>query len=273
MTYFGFLTIFLVLPLGAILLLTWKDIRRGRRLPAILDTWPAWMAVMLHVVIAVIYTTPWDNYLVATGVWYYPLERVTGLNLGWVPIEEYTFFVLQSLLTGFWLLFLAKRIRLPDNPVLPRTGLRIGVILFLSVFLIAGILILVSGYNQGTYTALILVWALPPIMIQVGWGGQILWQYRRLVLTTLISVTLYLAVTDSLAIGLGIWTIDPNQSFNWFIFGLLPVEEFIFFVVTNTLLTFGITLALAKPSLQQFARLKARLRGERVQKGIPSVNS
>jgi lycopene cyclase domain-containing protein len=273
MTYFGFLIIFLVVPLGAILLLTWYDLRRRRRLPAVLDTWPAWMAVLLHVVIAVIYTTPWDNYLVATGVWYYPLERVTGLKLGWVPIEEYTFFVLQSLLTGFWLLFLAKRIHLPVGPIQARTGFRVGVILFLGILVIAGIVILTSGYAPGTYAALILVWALPPIMIQVGWGGHILWQYRKLVLTALISVTFYLAVVDSFAISQGIWTIDPNQSFHWFIFGKLPIEEFIFFVVTNTLLTFGVTLALAKPSLEQFARFRARLRGEQVQKSIRSVNS
>jgi hypothetical protein len=41
--------------------------------------------------------------------------------------------------------------------------------------------------------------------------------------------------------------------------GVLPVEEFIFFLVTNTLLVFGITLALARPSLEQFARLRQRL--------------
>jgi lycopene cyclase domain-containing protein len=59
-------------------------------------------------VIAVVYTTPWDNYLVATGVWWYDPQLVTGLVLGWVPIEEYTFFIVQPILAGLWLLMLMR---------------------------------------------------------------------------------------------------------------------------------------------------------------------
>ena len=63
----------------------------------------------MHVLLAVVYTTPWDNYLVATGVWYYDPQLVSGIVLGWVPIEEYTFFVLQTILTSLVLLFVARR--------------------------------------------------------------------------------------------------------------------------------------------------------------------
>lgn len=260
MTYFGFLAIFLGVPLLLVTFLTWRDRRQGRRLPAALDTWPAWGAVLLHVVIAVVYTTPWDNYLVATGVWYYDPARVTGINLGWVPIEEYTFFVLQSLLTGFTLLYVARRMKLSTDPVPPRVGLRVGTVFVLGLLVLAGVWILASGWQPGTYLALILVWALPPIMIQLGWGAHILWQYGKLVFPVLVGMTLYLSFSDLLAIGSGVWMIDPQQSTEIFLLNILPVEEFIFFLVTNTLLTFGITLALAKPSLEQFARLRAILR-------------
>lgn len=50
--------------------------------------------------IALIYTTPWDNYLVASGVWFYDPARVWNIILGWVPLEEYIFFILQTILTG-----------------------------------------------------------------------------------------------------------------------------------------------------------------------------
>ena len=66
-------------------------------------------------IIALLYTTPWDNYLVATGVWWYDPALVTGLTLGWVPIEEYTFFILQTLLAGLWLAFLARRLEFKDQ--------------------------------------------------------------------------------------------------------------------------------------------------------------
>ena len=110
MTYFGFLARFLLIPLGIMALLLWRDRGRDVGLPVHLRNFPGWAVILLHVAVAVIYTTPWDNYLVATGVWWYDPALVTGVTLGWVPIEEYTFFVLQTLLTGMWLLWLAPRL-------------------------------------------------------------------------------------------------------------------------------------------------------------------
>ena len=68
-----------------------------------------WIAIGIHILLALIYTTPWDNYLVATGVWYYNPQLVTGIVFGYVPIEEYTFFVLETLFAGLWWWFLARR--------------------------------------------------------------------------------------------------------------------------------------------------------------------
>ncbi|MDX1617037.1 MAG: lycopene cyclase domain-containing protein, partial [Candidatus Promineifilaceae bacterium] len=100
MTYFGFLLRFLIVPILLLLGLTWFDRRQGRHLPARLSSWPVVPAIFIHVLIALLYTTPWDNYLVATEVWWYDPALVTGITLGWVPIEEYTFFVLQPIMTG-----------------------------------------------------------------------------------------------------------------------------------------------------------------------------
>ncbi len=107
MTYFGFLLLFLIIPLILCGGLTLRDWRRGVTLPDELQNTSAWLTVLAHVAVAVIYTTPWDNYLVATAVWWYDPALVTGITLGWVPLEEYTFFVLQTLLLGLWLLYLA----------------------------------------------------------------------------------------------------------------------------------------------------------------------
>lgn len=273
MTYFSFLAIFLVIPLLVVLGFYWWDERRGLSLPRVLRTWPAWGAILLHVVIAVLYTTPWDNYLVATGVWYYHPERVTGLTLGWVPIEEYTFFILQSLLAGFWLVFLARRIHLSEAQPPAMVGLRVSLLVLLGLLAATGVAILAKDWLPGTYLALILVWALPPIMIQIAWGGHILWQYRTLVLTAIASTTLYLSISDSLAIGSGVWTIAPGQSLEIYLGGVLPVEELIFFLVTNTLLVFGVTLALAKPSLEQFTHLRQRLGRAQVDRQSPPITS
>ena len=40
--------------------------------------------------IALVYTTPWDNYLIMKNIWSYPEGVVLG-TIGFVPIEEYGF--------------------------------------------------------------------------------------------------------------------------------------------------------------------------------------
>src|SRR5512141_2555047 len=114
MTYPIFLLVFLLAPV-VVLSLRWRnDIRQG---------W--WQrAVIATTIAALVYTTPWDNYLVATRVWYYDPARVLGVTIGWVPIEEYTFFVLQTLLTGLWLLWLVGRVAPAELP--SETGGRAG---------------------------------------------------------------------------------------------------------------------------------------------------
>lgn len=95
MTYSLFLILFVILPTVVLFFLMRRTIRwRHVGLLAILAT------------IAVVYTTPWDNYLVATGVWYYDPKLVMGITLGYVPIEEYTFFILQTFMSGMFALLL-----------------------------------------------------------------------------------------------------------------------------------------------------------------------
>ena len=248
MTYFGFLLIFLVIPIMIFGGIYWRDRRNGRYMPSRLNSWPPLVAIALHVVIAVIYTTPWDNYLVATSVWWYDPELVTGFTIGWVPIEEYTFFVLQPILAGLWLLFWATRIKNVASDGDLQRLLRLWSVLILLPIWIVMVGILVTGWQPGTYLALELAWAIPPIALQLGFGADILWRYRKLVAVTLIPMTLYLSAADALAIGWGTWTIDPQQSFHFLLGGVLPIEEFIFFLITNTLVTFGVTLVLARES-------------------------
>jgi lycopene cyclase domain-containing protein len=165
-----------------------------------------------------------------------------------VPIEEYTFFILQPIMTGLYLLLLTRLLPLPDGPFKPRANLRLWGTVAAGVVWLVSVILLLAGYQPATYLALELGWAMPPIMLQLAFGADILWRYRGLVFWTLIPATLYLAWADALAIGAGTWTIDPAQSFNIFLGGVLPIEEFVFFLLTNTLLVFGVTLVLARES-------------------------
>ena len=251
MTYFGFLFRFLVIPILILLGVTYWNQRRGRERASSLRGTSIGLAIGIHVLIAVVYTTPWDNYLVATGVWWYDPALVTGIVIGWVPIEEYTFFVLQPILVGLWLVLLAQVLEFGAGPL--RASLRWWSPLLMGVLWIGSVIILFSGKQASTYMALLLAWALPPLMLQLAFGADILWRYRRIVFLSIIPLTLYLITADALAISFGTWTIDPAQSFNIFIAGTLPIEEFAFFLMTNTLLTSGIVLIWAEESHERLA--------------------
>src|SRR6185436_12337140 len=114
MTYFGFLLRFLFIPILILLAITVWD--NHKPIPGFRNGRAVWVAIGIHILLAVVYTTPWDNYLVATGVWYYNPTLVAGFMIGYVPIEEYTFFVGETILSGLWWWFLARRFALTPSP-------------------------------------------------------------------------------------------------------------------------------------------------------------
>jgi len=261
MTYFGFLLRFLVTPILLLLFVNWREKDKSA---SGFDDSRIWRGILIHILIAVIYTTPWDNYLVATGVWYYDPGLVTGIVFGYVPLEEYTFFVLETLMIGLWWWTLARRkVFIPKEPFQPNKALRSWTLGLLAVLWATSLFVLLSDWEPGTYLAITLTWALPAIAPQLAFGADILWHYRRLLGTVILTGAGYLSVMDAIAIDAGTWTISPDQS-TGILIGILPVEEAVFFVVTVVLISFGITLLLANVSqerLAEFQSLLGRLRG------------
>ena len=111
---------------------------------------------------------------------------------------------------------------------------------------LGAVAMLLAGWQPGTYLGLearLDVAADHPAI--GGWrrlcsgisGGWWRWRFCRLLL--------YLVVADALAINSGTWTIAPAQSTGVMLGGVLPLEELIFFGLTNVLVVFGMTLFLA----------------------------
>lgn len=260
MTYFTFLFLFLTIPIAVLGLTAVYDQRHGRRVAKRLNNWAVLASIGLHVLIALIYTTPWDNYLVATEVWWYDPQLVTGLTIGWVPIEEYTFFVLQPILAGLWWWFLARRLNHPASTGDLQNRLRYWMPLSLALVWLGSVIVLATAWQPGTYLALELAWALPPIALQFAYGADILWRYKKLVGLGVLVPTLYLAAADVVAISAGTWTISPGQSLGLLLGGILPVEELVFFLLTNTLVVFGVTLIQAEETRPRMEEIRARVR-------------
>jgi lycopene cyclase domain-containing protein len=249
-TYFGVLATFVIPPLLILLILLPRDIwgwvirREGH------VNWQPYLVILAHVVLALVYTTPWDNYLVANNVWWYDPDLVTGVTLGWVPIEEYTFFVVQTLLTGLWVLALRTYVFGSSIPVTPSSALRIWTVSLVVILWAASTLGLLFGPASITYLTLILSWALIPVLLQVAFGADILLANWRLLLAAIVPPTLYLWLVDAIAIQSGTWTIDPAQT-TGIKLGPLPLEEMVFFLMTNLIVAFGVTLMLSETSKQR----------------------
>ncbi len=222
MTYLTFHLVFILPPLLLLGLLS-----------------PPWggrvWAYLLMPLIALLYTTPWDNYLVYQGVWGYPEGRVL-FRIGYVPVEEYLFFLLQPLLTG------ALLHRLAQTPPTPGPGLaRVvggGVFLLLTAL---GVLLLALGEKR-LYLGLILAYFSPVFLLQWAFGGDILWAWRRVLLLGVLLPTVYLWGADLFAIRDGIWWISEEYTTGvrclW-----LPLEEMLFFLWTNLAVVQGLLLA------------------------------
>jgi lycopene cyclase domain-containing protein len=212
---------------------------RGAR--RILGPRVAWSIPVLAI-LAVLWTTPWDNYLVAHGIWRYGPDRVIG-TIGWVPLEEYLFVLLQPVLTSLLLLGLLRRGT--PAPVQRSNAHRIaGVTVWLAIAAAGG---LALSTQAGTYLGLILVWAAPVAAGQWAVGEDGIRRRGREVLGAVVIATGYLCVADAFAIRAGIWFIEPATSTGLLLLGL-PVEEAIFFLLTNVLIVQGLVLFLDPPS-------------------------
>lgn len=216
MSYLEFHLIF-TLPL-ILILYGWI---RARRLTIASDS------IWILIIVALIYTTPWDNYLVARGVWHYPAESVL-FRIGYVPFEEYLFFGLETVLVGFWFAARRPRLQFPGRPGFSWSGLILAVAL-----LVAGALALLS--EPGTYLGLILVWASLPLGLQWSLAGGLLWQARRALAALVFFPALYLILADWVALRIGIWSISSTYTTGWHLAGM-PVEEALFFAVTVVIL-------------------------------------
>jgi lycopene cyclase domain-containing protein len=242
MTYTQFLILFLLIPIGLLAFKLRRPLTRRE---------PRWLALLM--LLALSYTAPWDNYLVASGVWAYDPGLVAGLTIGWVPVEEYVFFLLQPLLTGLWAVFMIRRFPKSHRDSRP-DGLRTITTLIVTLFWLSAIAALLFGAERLRYLSLILAWALPPIGLQLAFGADILWAERTRAALGLVPATAFLCAADALAIQRGIWTINPESSSRIFLGGALPLEEALFFLLTNALIVSTLVLLQADDSRRRLDR-------------------
>lgn len=198
------------------------------------------------IILAFSATLPWDAYLIRTGVWTYPAEVIIGPKWMGIPYEELFFFVIQTYITSLIYILCnkpvlhAKYLGSQCNPAkrIALTKLA-GQAILVGFTLLGAYFVKVGG--EYTYIGLILVWALPFALITWTMAGRFI-SSLPLACTALpiLLPTIYLWLVDELALGRGTWSIESGTKLGLCLFGVLEIEEATFFLVTNTLIVFGL---------------------------------
>jgi len=231
LTYLAFHAVFVVPPLIGLVVVAGRYRDNSRQ---VVRAVPFFAIVLL----ALAYTTPWDNYLIHRGVWWYGDGAVAD-RLWLAPIEEYLFVLLLPVVATLWLAVVSPSFEWPAEPVtmtIPDRSL--GILAGSSV----GILGLAMLTHDPTfYMGAILAWAGPVLALQWAVGWSYLAARWRLVTVATITPAIYFAAADRIAIEFGIWTISERYTTGLAVSGL-PIEEGAFFLVTTLFVVQGLVL-------------------------------
>lgn len=228
LTYLQFHALYIVPPLGALAVAA--RCRRHR-----IDPRVGAFGVAVLTVLAVGYTTPWDALLIDVGAWSYGEGRLSGWVFG-VPVGEFLFFVLQPALTTLWTVQVAGpvvagvRHSWRDRASGAAAGLAISAV-GLALF----------PRESTLYVGALLAWAGPVLALQWAVGWRYLLAVRRRVVVAVGVPTVYLWIVDRHAIREGVWVISERYTTGLAVAGL-PVEEMLFFLVTNLFVVQGLVL-------------------------------
>jgi lycopene cyclase domain-containing protein len=253
MTYAQFLVLLLAPALVLVAVALLCRLRRAVPADRVATRRVALLLVPLAV-FAVLYTTPWDSWLIAESVWWYDPGSVLG-SVFLVPIEEYLFMAGQTLLTGLWTLAVTMSSRSRGTDYLFPAQLRRRYAARWALLTLSGVLLatLVPG---GLYLGAIFAWFGPPLAVQAAAGADVLRALRRDRLLGL-SLTLPLWLADTVAIHAGAWHISQVSTLGVRVLGL-PLEEAVFFLCTN-LLVVNSVLLMGHPLMRD--RLRGMLAG------------
>ncbi len=199
-------------------------------------TGPVLTSAGLVLLLVMIFTTPWDNYAVAKGIWGFPRERFS-LKIWHLPIEEYAFFIIESVQVmwlTYWLLgFFPEMQSWASIPMSHPVAWGSTVIL-----LLAWILVGLWGrkrfhaLSRGHYAWHLLFWFVPVIVLQWAVAGETIFPRWPVIALVTALVGTYLSVADYIAIDKGIWHFDQKQITGLKIGKKMPWEEAAFFYLT-----------------------------------------
>ncbi|KAJ6635851.1 Bifunctional lycopene cyclase/phytoene synthase [Pseudolycoriella hygida] len=191
--------------------------------------------------LALIYTTPWDNYIIYHKAWWYRKDAVIG-TIGYVPIEEYMFFIIQTIFTSLWTIC-CSRWTLQSLYLRNKESSKFQLIKHVGCLLILSI-ILWAWFNATPATKLFYLctitwWALLIVVILWYIASSFVVQCYQQILCSVVFPSFYLCYVDVIALRAKVWHINESTSLEIFVVDELPLEEVVFFFITNFLVVIG----------------------------------
>jgi lycopene cyclase domain-containing protein len=185
-----------------------------------------------------VFTTPWDNLAAKWGIWGFPREKFS-LRIGYLPVEEYAFFLLQS--ANVMLAIRALFRLFPGWVTGQETGLTLWTLILLGASLVGWLIVAVSlvwlrrRAGPRVNYALHLAWFLPVIYLQWIVAPILFWTHAGLLALVTVAFGTYYTLADLAAVRAGTWYFDDRQITGWKLGGILPWEEIAFFFLTSLL--------------------------------------
>lgn len=201
--------------------------------------------------IVVIFTSPWDNLAAKWGIWGFPREKYS-FRIGYLPVEEYAFFLLQSI--NVMLAVRALFHFFPDWLVGQETDIGTATLICLAASIIPWSFIAISlrrlrrRAGPRVNYAIHLAWFLPVIYAQWVLAPSLFRGHAGFLLLLTAAFGVYYTLADVVAVRAGIWYFDEKQITGMKLGGILPWEEIAFFFLTSLLVAQSYLLLLASDS-------------------------
>ncbi len=195
-------------------------------------------ALGLVLLAVMIFTTPWDNLAAKWGIWGFPREKYS-LRIGYLPVEEYAFFLLQSL--NVILAVRALFRFFPDWQTGQETKIGLPTLICLAVSIIPWTFVALQlrwlrrKSDPHVNYAIHLTWFLPVIYAQWVLAPPLFLGHAGLLALVTVAFGVYYTLADLVAVRGGTWFFDEKQITGVKLGGILPWEEIAFFFLTSLL--------------------------------------
>ncbi len=196
------------------------------------------LAFGLVLIAVMVFTIPWDNLAAKWGIWGFPREKYS-LRIGYLPVEEYAFFILQGV--NVMLAVRTLFYFFPGWLTGMETGIGIGTLIFIGASVIPWAVVAAQlrwlRRRKGPCLnyALHLAWFLPVIYVQWIIAPSLFWAHAGLLGLVTAAFGSYYTLADLAAVRAGTWFFDEQQITSTKLAGVLPWEEIAFFFLTSLL--------------------------------------